>query len=216
MPAYKYYKEESLRHPDLDNVPPSQQTSVEILEKLFVHFDVKPIKVEFSKKNGWSFFDFSNRTRGPRIKLASHAPVLTVIHEFAHYLDWCERKKEEFEAQEKLKRDFFAKNKYPDYFQLRHAAKKIWARRWHGARHMQIVNDCAKLMKTWGYAKVLANSVAETVDWKEIFTPTDTSEVVVVVEKTENRTVLNNEDAKVDFDSEAAIEWHIHNNVVRD
>lgn len=215
MPAYKYYQAESLRHSDLHETTPSRQTSIEIVQKLCVHFGVQSIKMEFSNKNGWSFFNFSDKSKGPCIKLANQASVLTVIHEFAHYLDWTERKKEAFEAREKLKKDFFKKNKFPDYFQLKHAGKKIWARRWHGARHIEIVNDCAKLMKTWGYATASNDKTTETMDWEEIFAPTNTTEVVLV-EKTENRVVLNNEDAKESFDSEAAIEWHIQNNVVRD
>lgn len=140
MAYLKYYEDENQRLPHVD-IPCTADEARQALKKLFKHFKLAPIIIEFTKGNRRSHFS------GSKIRLnTDYLTWLLVCHEFAHY--W-HRSRQKEKISELRRSSLFAQ-------QIQRAAiekriRTIANQHAHGKNHANLTDRVAKYVvsKNW-------------------------------------------------------------------
>lgn len=143
--SLKYYKTEDKKFRRADSKDIPQQEALKLCARLSRHYGVPTVPIYF-KKAGWSFMVY--HAPSPWIELAEGASYLTFLHEFAHYLDYVDRKKEEKALWAKMAKQI---GRPLNSLQKKYYSKAIWSRHWHSQKHALLVENCVNVVKSWGY-----------------------------------------------------------------
>lgn len=93
MAYIKAYSDENKRHPDLFHAGVSDELVVERLSSLFAHFRLPVIPAKFDKRNGGASFHHRGTHTAIEFRFTpGKASLLTLAHEFAHYITFEDRK----------------------------------------------------------------------------------------------------------------------------